>query len=313
MSKLQVSVAHGILRTKNLEQILVGTADWFKWLELNKSFRFEHDGRSFSARKENPLKKSARNTGYDEPEYDETNAYWSAYRKIEGKTRKRYIGKTQALKLERLIEVSQALDEPTALKLEKELSTQLGSREVRQLETKAWRFERSHKIALQEIEQLQNQVKELQKQVEASHKELGDYKRKFDSQQEELTELKELVASHSDAADLLSRLKEKHPKSKVSLKDIKILLELKPALTVPITSSQLPDFYEIRDQVFHSLKTANRKESKQRIYEAIDYFIEGINASCGDYGYLQRLKGELKQMKHFHDVAVKQKIEISML
>ena len=242
MSKLQVSVQHGILETRNLERIPVGSEEWFEWLEKNKAFRFEYDGQSFSARKESPIKKTASDSGYGEPEYDEEKAYWQAYRKVDGKTRKRYIGKSGTLTQERLMEISKTLDEPAAPKPAKELPIRLSDTEATQLESKAFRAQTNYDEAQKTIDRLEGENAEL-------HNKLRDYQSKLQKQEAELhnklrdleerctqLEAEKLTDQQSEPAEsaldlpepaiLLNQLKGKHPKSKVSLKDVEAILSL---------------------------------------------------------------------------------------
>lgn len=72
--------------------ILVGSEQWFTWLESVNSFRYEYADGSFTARR--------------------YNNYWNAYRKRFGKLRQEYLGKTQDLTLERLGEVCKVLGLP---------------------------------------------------------------------------------------------------------------------------------------------------------------------------------------------------------
>ena len=70
-----------------------------KWLDDpdNRDFRYMAGEHSFTARKETSK------TGKD---------YWYAYRKVEGRLHKRYIGKSEDITSKRLSEVALALDTP---------------------------------------------------------------------------------------------------------------------------------------------------------------------------------------------------------
>jgi hypothetical protein len=76
--------------------IKIGSADWFDWLELRdtRSFAFEGVNGRFTARKENKQRGSA---------------YWYAYRWINGKTAKAYLGTSSKLTREKLNEVASRL------------------------------------------------------------------------------------------------------------------------------------------------------------------------------------------------------------
>ena len=79
------------------EQVLVvGTPAWFAWLETATTFAFTSDTGTFTARKE---RAGNQRGGW----------YWKAYRTQHGKHSSLYLGKTEALTLERLNSVAQAL------------------------------------------------------------------------------------------------------------------------------------------------------------------------------------------------------------
>lgn len=85
-------VKSGVIRYTSGELVAVGSWAWFKWLEdsATRSFRFADCG-GFTCRKE-------------------PNGYWYFYKKIQGKLRKRYIGKSSALTMARLTEVAGVLN-----------------------------------------------------------------------------------------------------------------------------------------------------------------------------------------------------------
>jgi hypothetical protein len=74
--------------------IEVGSEFWFSWLREPdvKSFHFESDRGKFTARKEERA--------------TSTNEYWYAYRKLQGKLRKVYMGAMDEITSERLEEVA---------------------------------------------------------------------------------------------------------------------------------------------------------------------------------------------------------------
>ncbi len=86
-------VADGVLyfqERPGAPEVAVDSPAWAVWLEdrANRSFSFEGQSGTFTARRE-------RRSGGDE-------AYWSAYRKQDGKLRKAYLGKAERLTLARL-------------------------------------------------------------------------------------------------------------------------------------------------------------------------------------------------------------------
>lgn len=68
------------------------TGEWFSWLQRIPSFAFQaKDGGHFTARKEKRLRGSV---------------YWIAYRHLQGKLRKKYIGPQAAMTIARLEETA---------------------------------------------------------------------------------------------------------------------------------------------------------------------------------------------------------------
>ncbi len=77
------------------QELTVGTPAWFAWLETASTFSFVSDEGLFTARHE----RSGQQRG---------GRYWKAYRKQHGKLSSRYLGKSEALSLERLRAVALA-------------------------------------------------------------------------------------------------------------------------------------------------------------------------------------------------------------
>jgi hypothetical protein len=84
------------METKTLDDLR--SPEWQSWLESNSTFRYQPTGNyhPFSARKEIPKKSKV--------------SYWYAYRKIDNKQYKKYIGKTHDLTHSRLEEIAKELD-----------------------------------------------------------------------------------------------------------------------------------------------------------------------------------------------------------
>lgn len=83
----------------------VDSSMWFSWLRKNASFRFESGfagDNSFTARKHQR----------------QSGEFWYAYRKLDGKLRSAYIGKSDGLTLERMLEVALKLLQPSESKVE---------------------------------------------------------------------------------------------------------------------------------------------------------------------------------------------------
>ncbi|SRR5216683_2555023 len=81
------------------QMLVVGTPAWYAWLSTASSFAFHSEAGTFTARKE---RASNQRGGW----------YWKAYRTHQGKLSSLYLGKSEALSLERLYAVAQALASP---------------------------------------------------------------------------------------------------------------------------------------------------------------------------------------------------------
>ncbi len=77
-----------------VDTLVIGSSEWFAWLENHCSFRFETDCAAFTARKEQ------RPGGW----------YWYAYRRKQGKLCSTYTGKSVELTLDRLSSVAEILE-----------------------------------------------------------------------------------------------------------------------------------------------------------------------------------------------------------
>ena|SRR5947209_7172189 len=81
------------------QRILVGSRQWFEWLSNQRSFAFVSDTGRFTSRKEK------RPGGW----------YWYAYRRIGGKLKTAYLGKTEEIYLDRLNRAASLLAVPAAV------------------------------------------------------------------------------------------------------------------------------------------------------------------------------------------------------
>lgn len=166
-------------------------------------------------------------------------------------------------------------------------------REFEQLQVKAYQFENAHKIAQEENKQLEKHICNLKKEFRESQDQ-------FKSQQKKLGYFQKMLDGNEelDAATLLQQFKVKYPKSQVTLKDIEVLIDLSPSMVSPITSAQLPDLLEIREQVL--LKHPANEKLYQHAFKVLNAFIEAVEKSTGDYSHLQRLLGEIDRQKLYY-------------
>ena len=82
--------------------LMVGTSEWYAWLNTVSTFAFSSEYGSFTARKEPAGNKRG-------------GEYWKAYRTRKGKLHRAYLGKSEALTLERLNEVASVLASETEI------------------------------------------------------------------------------------------------------------------------------------------------------------------------------------------------------
>src|SRR5450755_3708266 len=98
MARTTLLVSHGFLHerpcdTTHAPAISIGSVAWFDWLKHHRSFRFEHQAITYTARKEQ------RPGGW----------YWYASCRTHGTLRTRYLGRSEDLTLQRLILVGHQL------------------------------------------------------------------------------------------------------------------------------------------------------------------------------------------------------------
>src|SRR4028119_1010177 len=91
------SLVQGMIETEDGKVFELDSHKGLAWLESIKSFRFEPSGDSkpYTVRKE-------------------ASAYWYGCRKIAGKVRKKYIGKSSEVTVAKLEEIAEALEIPPA-------------------------------------------------------------------------------------------------------------------------------------------------------------------------------------------------------
>ena len=287
MSKL-ARVKDGKAQLPSGKKVEVGFRQWYDWLEHpeTKSFRVD-DGDGYTARKET------------------TKGYWYAYRKVEGKLHKRYIGVSEALTRARLAEVGELFAIPTTPKLPKpvgnlrvreELQNQIGNLQSDNLE-------------------LQNQIGNLQAENEALKARLrgsdhceATLRQRSRELERELAELRSQLSTQTepqeseimdwpDAADLLNQLKSDRKKSRADLADVEAILELLPEMPVP--QPQLLDLYAARDKLFQMPCVGGWKFDSGEQRDRFSAFAEALIAEASklnpNYTIIDRLKSDLKQ------------------
>jgi chromosome segregation ATPase len=171
MTKADYTIAAGILEVPSGDTIRVNSPQWWEWLESDEAVAFtfdcDHGIKNYRARKEAIKGKSGK--------------FWYAYKRHEGTLRKRYIGKSEELSLEKLEAIAYDLLTPAKSRESKpELPTELPNEvgEYRELLNEARRiaiqresdFER---LIAQKVE-VCKENQELKQQLELLHTRLGN-------------------------------------------------------------------------------------------------------------------------------------------
>src|SRR4028119_1806463 len=96
------SVVQGTIETEDGKVFELDSPKGMVWVEAIGSFRFEPagDGKPYTVRKE-------------------ASGYWYGCRKVAGKVRKKYIGKTSEVSTAKLEEIAEALDVPPVARVNK--------------------------------------------------------------------------------------------------------------------------------------------------------------------------------------------------
>ncbi|MEG4499220.1 hypothetical protein Q7V75_18730, partial [Microcoleus sp. F10B5] len=96
------SVVQGLIETEDGKVFELDSPKGSAWLESIGSFRFEPSGDSkpYTVRKESGI-------------------YWYGCRKVAGKVRKKYIGKSSEVSIAKLEEIAEALETPPVPRLDK--------------------------------------------------------------------------------------------------------------------------------------------------------------------------------------------------
>ena len=173
MNKADYSVTAGIMELPDGHCFEVVTHEWWEWVNSDKaeSFRFEceHGVKGYRARKEGIKSRSG--------------SFWYAYKRIDGKLRKRYLGKSEELTLERLESVAYDLAKPTEAR---ETELQLPNKSIgnytleelqeslREQRTNALERENCYQQLLEQKIRLGKEVQELKEKLNQLHNELGN-------------------------------------------------------------------------------------------------------------------------------------------
>jgi myosin heavy subunit len=242
MSKL-ARVKYGTAQLPSGKKIEVGFRQWYEWLEHpeTKSFRVD-DGEGYTARKET------------------AKGYWYAYRKVEGKLHKRYIGVSKALTLRRLAEIGELFDIPSRPKLPKpvgnsvdlneELHKQLGNLEEILQQTQA-KLEK----ALGELGQREGELRNLRSEKHELLMENAELSRKSREKSIESTDI--LLSKQRETDAIISNHKLQRELGNLQIENEGLKAELSEVRSQLSTILELPDAADLLNQL-----KSRRKKSK---------------------------------------------------
>jgi len=144
------SVVQGIVETENGKVFELNSPKGSAWLESIGSFRFEPSGESkpYTVRRESGI-------------------YWYGCRKIAGKVRKKYIGKSSDVTIAKLEEIAEALEIPPAPRVNKvaEVTQKVTQKVVQEVTQEVVQV--AEGVVQDRLTALELQVANLQKAVEA--------------------------------------------------------------------------------------------------------------------------------------------------
>jgi chromosome segregation ATPase len=146
------SLVQGMIKTEDGKVFKLDSPKGSAWLELIGSFRFEPSGdnKPYTVRKESGI-------------------YWYGCRKVAGKVRKKYIGKSSSLNVAKLEEIAEALEVPPvaqANKVAERVAEKVAERVAE------WVADKVAEVVEDRLTVLELQVTNLQKAVEALQKAL---------------------------------------------------------------------------------------------------------------------------------------------
>jgi len=228
------SLVQGMIKTEDGKVFELDSLKGSAWLETIGSFRFEPSGDSkpYTVRKESGI-------------------YWYGCRKVAGKVRKKYIGKSSEVTVARLEEIAEALEIPPVPRVNKvaQVKEKVTEGVVEEVVEKV-----TERVTQDRLTALESQVANLQKAVEALQKALLG---KLDSSDSlELPKVDSKVAEQLQ--NELSNLKAENEKLR---SDYATLLES----STHVTNKLQQELQELRSQL--ETERADREEIEAELSE----------------------------------------------
>jgi len=274
------SVMHGLIETEDGKVFDLDSPKGSAWLELIGSFRFEPSGdnKPYTVRKESGI-------------------YWYGCRKVAGKVRKKYIGKSSEVTLAKLEEIAEALEIPPVPRANKVAEVGEVAEEVTE-------------VAQDRLTALELQVANLQKAVEALQEALLGKLESGDSLElpkvdnkvaEQLqNELSNLQLSEGNDEDLKRLLAKKGPLIPSDLwQEIEKLKERNRQLRLKIGEERRSSIEKISELEHQAENLMRRNQEKQARLDELE--IESLkpnpveSALRTEIGELQTKLSDLKQ------------------
>jgi chromosome segregation ATPase len=253
------SVVQGLIETEDGKVFELDSPKGAAWVEAIGSFRFE----SSSGRKACTVRR-------------EPSGYWYGCRKVAGKVRKKYIGKTSEVSTAKLEEIAEALEVPPVPRVAQVAEVAQGVAEVTQV---------ADKVAQDRLTVLELEVANLRKALEALQEALpgklesGDSEElpKVDSKvaeelQNELSNLKaenevlrqELVDARADYAKLLESSTAVADNLRRGVRDLQARLEVERADREEV-EAELAELTQIKKEVKEHAHELHREENSMKL------------------------------------------------
>jgi chromosome segregation ATPase len=259
------SVVQGLIETEDGKVFELDSPKGAAWVEAISSFRFEPtgDGKPCTVRKE-------------------ASGYWYGCRKVAGKVRKKYIGKSSEVSIAKLEEIAEALEVPPVPRVNKVAEVAQEATQVAEVAQGV--AQEVVEVAQDRLTALELEVANLRKMLEALQEALPGKLESGDSA--ELPKVDNEVAE--ELQNELSNLRTENEKLKQELADARTdyakLLESSTA----VKASREKEIAELRSQL----------EAEQTRYKELDEEFWGIHEQWSELKTeVRQLEAELAELK----------------
>jgi hypothetical protein len=172
----------------------VGSPSWFIWLQDNTSFRFIS---GFAGEDSFTARKHERNTG----------EFWYAYRKVNGKLKNAYLGKSESLNVNRMLEIANKLLQASESRANK---TQLGNGYAKECITdKLGNSQLANCSTSEAMEEIQKKLAALQVENDQARSQLENAKAVEEDLRSQLAAVESFAIQYQQKQKMLEELVEK--------------------------------------------------------------------------------------------------------